>query len=628
MFDFKSAATRERGRFMLRVWIAALAVLVAFGILGWRLYVLQVKQHDGLLQRADSNRTMVLPVPPRRGEIVDRNGEVLARNFLSYTLEVVPGRVGSIDQMLDELEQVIDLSDRQRRQFQRRLREAGPFSEVLLRNDLTDVEAAYFAAQAFRFPGVGLKARWVRQYPQHEVAAHVVGYVGRISERDLESLDRRGDLGNYRGTDIIGKKGIELSWESSLHGRTGIESIEVTARGRPVRTLHRVDPVPGQDLVLSIDLELQRVAEQAFEGRRGALVAIDPNTGDILAFVSQPSFDPNLFVDGIDHESWRQLNESEDHPLVTRPVYGTYPIGSTYKPFVALAALTLGHRTPEQRIFDPGFYEMGGTRFRNAGSIAYGHVDAHRSLVVSSDTYYYSLAERITVDALHDFMKHFSFGQKTGVDIVGERTGILPSTSWKRSAFRDPQQQRWYPGETVSVLIGQGYNAFSIMQLAQATAVLANGGTYYRPRLVTAVKPSDALVPEPLPIEITRKLDLNEQHLKVITDALVDVTVTGTARRAFAGTPYQAAGKTGTIQLFNLKGAKYVESEVDERLRDHAAFMGYAPAENPTIALAVLVENAGWGGAVAAPIARRIFDAWLLPDDQALASRQSPPAQP
>jgi penicillin-binding protein 2 len=628
MFDFKSAATRERSRFILRVWVAGLAVLVAFGLLGWRLYVLQVQQHDGLLQRADSNRTAIVPVPPRRGEIVDRNGEVLARNFLSYTLEVVPAQTGSIDRLIEELEQVVELSDRQKSQFQRRVRDAGPFSEVLLRNDLSDVEAAYFAAQAFRFPGVQLKARWVRQYPQHEVAAHVVGYVGRISERDLELLEQRGERGNYRGTDIIGKKGIELSWESSLHGRTGIESIEVTARGRPMRTLHRIDPEPGSDLVLSIDLRLQRVAEQAFEGRRGALVAIDPNSGEILAFVSQPSFDPNLFVDGIDQESWRQLNESPDHPLVTRPVYGTYPIGSTYKPFVALAAMALGHRTPQTRIFDPGFYEMGGTRFRNAGSIAYGHVDMHKSLVVSSDTYYYSLAERITVDALHDFMKPFSFGQKTGIDLAGERTGILPSTGWKRGAFRQAEQQRWYPGETVSVLIGQGYNAFSIMQLTQATAVLANGGTYYRPRLVKAVKPSDALVPIEVPIEITHTVDLNPAHVKAVHNALVDVTKVGTARRAFAGAPYDAAGKTGTIQLFNLKGGQYKAAEIDERLRDHAAFMGFAPADNPTIAVTVLVENAGWGGAVAAPIARKIFDAWLLPDDPALAHVQAIPSRP
>lgn len=622
MFDFKSANERERSRFGLRVWVAGLVVLMAFGLLGWRLWVLQVQQHQGLLQRADSNRTAVVPIPPRRGEILDRNGEVLARNYLSYTLEVVPAQVDSIDEMLLNLQQVVALSDRQKRQFERRLRESGPYTAVLLRNDLSDTEAAYFAAQAFRFPGVELRARWVRQYPQGLTAAHVVGYIGRISERDLQSLEASNELGNYRGTDIIGKKGIEKSWETQLHGQTGIESLEVTARGKPVQTLHRIDPTPGHDLVLSIDLRLQRIAEKAFEGERGALVAIDPNNGEILAFVSQPSFDPNLFVDGIDHESWKMLNESEDKPLITRPVYGTYPIGSTYKPFVALAAMSLGKRAPDTKIYDPGYYEMGKTRFRNAGSIAYGNVDAHKSLVVSSDTYYYSLAEQITIDALHDFMKPFGFGQKTGIDLAGERTGILPSTDWKKSAFRDPEQQRWYPGETVSVLIGQGYNAFSLMQLAQATAVLANGGTYYRPRLVRAVKQS-GMAPERIDAEIMHEVELDPKGVAAVRDALVDVTKVGTARRAFASAPYKAAGKTGTIQLFNLKGAKYNRDEVDERLRDHSAFMGYAPAENPTIALAVLVENAGWGSEVAAPIARAVFDAWLMPQSEEVASAQA-----
>jgi len=619
MFDFKSASQRERSRFGLRAWVAGLVVLLTFALLGWRLWVLQVQEHPGLLQRADSNRTAVAPIAPRRGEIVDRNGEVLARNYLSYTLDVVPAQVESMDELLVDLEQVIQLSDRQKRQFDRRLRESGPFAEVLLRNDLSDTEAAFFAAQAFRFPGAELKARWVRQYPQGDVAAHVVGYVGRISERDERALEANNELGNYRGTDLIGKKGIEKSWEPTLHGQTGIESVEVTARGRPVRSLHRVDPVPGGDLVVTLDLRLQRIAEQAFAGQRGALVAIDPNNGEILAFVSQPSFDPNLFVDGIDHESWRRLNESEDDPLITRPVYGTYPIGSTYKPFVALAAMALGKRGPDENIYDPGFYEMGKTRFRNAGSVAYGRVDTHKSLVVSSDVYYYSLAELITIDALHDFMKPFSFGQATGIDLIGERRGILPSRDWKKSAFRDPEQQRWYPGETVSVLIGQGYNAFTLMQLAQATAVLANGGTYYKPRLVKAVRPGGEAKAQEVDAQVMHEIDLDPEMVSTVHDALVEVTKVGTARRAFEGTPYDAAGKTGTIQLFNLKGSKYKAEEVDERLRDHSAFMGFAPAANPTIALAVLVENAGWGSEVAAPIARTVFDAWLLPQGDAPA---------
>jgi penicillin-binding protein 2 len=386
-----------------------------------------------------------------------------------------------------------------------------------------------------------------------------------------------------------------------------------------MRTLHRIDPVPGQDLVLSIDMRLQRIAEQAFKGHRGALVAIDPQTGEVLAFVSQPSYDPNLFVDGIDHESWRELNESEDFPLISRPVYGTYPIGSTFKPFVALAAMTTGKRDARTRIFDPGYFEMGKTRFRNAGSVSFGHVDMHKSLVVSSDTYYYSLATEMTIDSLHDFMKPFGFGQRTGIDLESERIGVLPSTDWKKRTFKDKDQQRWYAGETVSVLIGQGYSAFTIMQLAQATSVLANGGDYYKPHLVKAIhhpaQGTQRLTRQPP----THRIDLKPEHVRQVTEALEQVTVTGTARRAFNGVRYPVAGKTGTAQLFNLKGTKYKKEEVDERMRDHSLFMGFAPSRAPTIALAILVENGGWGSEIAAPIAREVFDAWVLRDDTVVA---------
>lgn len=621
MFDFKSAAQRERNRFLIRAWVAGTLVLLAFALIGLRLWVLQVEEHEGLLQRADRNRTAVVPIAPRRGEIVDRNGEVLARNYLSYTLDVVPAEAGNISEMLDALSTVVTLDPVTIRRFKRRVADSGRYAEVMLRNDLSDTEGAYFAAQAFRFPGVKLKARWVRQYPQGESAAHVVGYVGRISEANLQALDEKGVLGNYRGTDIIGKQGIERSWENALHGTTGIESVEVTARGEPMRTLHRIDPEPGNDLILSLDMRLQRIAEQAFENRRGALVAIDPNNGQILAFVSRPSFDPNLFVGGIDHESWRELNESEDVPMLNRPLSGTYPIGSTYKPFVALAALTLGKRDAKTKIYDPGYFEMANQRFRNAGSAAYGHVDMHRSLVVSSDTYYYSLAPEIGIDALHDFMKPFGFGQRTGIDLEAERTGVLPSTDWKRRAFKKPEQQRWFGGETVSAVIGQGYNAFTILQLAQATAVLANGGSYYRPHLVTATQGRDGRVRAVASSEPEHRIALDPKHLQVIREALIEVTRTGTARKAFAGVSYTVAGKTGTAQLFNLKGSRYTKENVDERLQDHSLFMGFAPAETPSIALAVLVENGGWGSEVAAPIARRVMDGWLLQNDQIALSQ-------
>lgn len=398
----------------------------------------------------------------------------------------------------------------------------------------------------------------------------------------------------------------------------------MNARGKPIRTLRRVDPVPGNNLVLSLDMNLQRVAEEAFKGHRGALVAIEPETGDVLAFVSQPSYDPNLFVDGIDHESWRQLNESPDHPLINRPVYGTYPIGSTYKPFMALAALELNKRRAGDRISDPGYFEFGGQRFRNAGSTAFGSLDMHRALVVSSDTYFYSLGPEMGVNAIHDFMKPFGFGQLTGIDIEGEKKGVLPSTEWKRTAYKKREQQKWYAGETISVTVGQGYNSFTLMQLAQATAVLANKGVYMKPHLVRAIE-SNKTGEKTLTVSSpSHVIPLKKENIQVINNALVEVNRSGTARQAFAGAPYQSAGKTGTAQVYSLRGAKYRANEIDERLRDHALFMAYAPANKPTIAVALIVENAGWGGSVAAPIARKIFDAWLLrhPDGSPMQPKQ------
>lgn len=612
MFDFKQTDQQQRKRFLLRAWIAAVFAVVCFALLGWRFWVLQVERHESLAARAENNRIAVLPIPPRRGDIFDRNGEVLARNYLSYTLEVVPGRAGNVDEMLSRLTPVVYVSSADQRRFKRRVNESGRYVSIVLRNNLNETEAAWFSAHSLRFPGVELRARWVREYPQGKAAGHVVGYVGRISEADVGTLEDKGEIGNYRGTDIIGKKGIEKTYEAVLHGKTGFEEVEVTARGKPVRRLRKLDPIPGSNLVLSLDMNLQRIAEAAFKDQRGALVAIEPSTGDVLAFVSQPSYDPNLFIDGIDVESWRRLNESPDHPLINRPVYGTYPIGSTYKPFVALAALELNKRRASDRINDPGFFEFGGQRFRNAGSAYFGSIDMHQALVVSSDTYFYSLAPEIGVNALHDFMKPFGFGQITGIDIDGERKGVLPSTEWKRTAYKKREQQRWYAGETVSVAVGQGYNSFTLMQLAQATAVLANDGTYMRPHLVRTIKNPTSGEERLTVAEASHRIPLKTEHIQAVKRALADVTVSGTARQAFAGAPYQTAGKTGTAQVYSLKGGKYLSSAIDERLRDHALFMAFAPLKDPKIAIAVLVENAGWGGSVAAPIARKVFDAWLL----------------
>jgi len=613
MFEFKKTSHLLKRRMLIRCLVAAITVIILFSSLGARLWYLQVVRYEGLAAQADQNRIAVLPLPPRRGEVLDRNGETIARNYRDYTLTVTPAYVGrDLEALLEELSAVVYLSPRDQRLFLQAVSQGSRYRPQLLRKNLNEVEASWFAAQSYRFPGVNLEARWVREYPQKETAAHVIGYVGRISSADEERLEEEGRLGNYRGTSVIGKKGIELTWEEKLHGETGLEEVEVTASGRPVRVLNRIEPVAGFDLRLSLDLGLQRLAERLFTGYRGALVAIEPATGEILAFVSSPSFDPNLFIDGIDSESWRKLNESEDRPLINRPLFGTYPIGSTYKPFVGLAALEMGKRDAKERIYDPGYFEFGGQRFRNAGGASYGHTDMHRAIVVSSDTYFYSLGPEIGVDNLHDFSKQFGFGQITGIDLDGERKGILPSREWKRKHYADPEQRHWYAGETVSVAVGQGYNSFTLLQLAQATSVLANDGVYMTPHLVTdLIDPqtgdSESLVQEP-----AHTIDLKPEHLEIIKNAMVDVTVSGTARAAFKDAPYKTAGKTGTAQVFSLRGAKYKAEEIEERLRDHALFMAYAPAENPQIALALLVENAGWGATVAAPMARQIFDYWLL----------------
>jgi penicillin-binding protein 2 len=614
MFDFKKNDQQQKNNFTLRVLVAGFFAVCCFGLLSLRFWVLQVDRHEGLSARADSNRVAVVPIPPRRGEIVDRNGEVLARNYLSYTLEVVLARAGNIDELFAALTPIVFISTAEQRRFKRRAAESGKYASIVLRNNLNETEAAFFSANALRFSGVQLRARWVREYPQGKSAGHVVGYVGRISENDVAALEERGETGNYRGTDIIGKKGIEKTYEAVLHGKAGLEELEVTSRGKPVRVLRRVDPTPGSNLVLSLDMGLQRIAEEAFKDLRGALVAIEPATGDVLAFLSQPSFDPNLFIDGIDVESWRLLNESPDHPLINRPVYGTYPIGSTYKPFVALAALELNKRRPNEVISDPGYFEFGGQRFRNSGSTAFGTLDMHRALVVSSDTYFYSLGPEIGVNNLHDFMKPFGFGQLTGIDIEGERRGVLPSTDWKRAAYKNRDQQRWYAGETISIAVGQGYNSFTLMQLAQATAVLANDGVYMKPHLVRTIKNPRTDEQTQTVVEATHKIALKKENIEVIKRALAEVTVSGTAAAAFVGAPYTTAGKTGTAQVYSLRGAKYQSSAIDERLRDHSLFMAFAPANQPKIAIAVVVENAGWGGSVAAPIVRKVFDAWLLRD--------------
>jgi penicillin-binding protein 2 len=599
-------------RFQRRLAIAGGLVLFAFALLFARFFWLQVVQHEYFRTRAEDNRISLVPVVPNRGLIVDRAGMVLARNYSAYTLEITPGKVADLEAAINELAKIVDIQPKDRKRFRRLLEESKNFESLPIRTRLTDQEVARFIAQRFRFPGVDIKARLFRQYPYGDLASHAIGYIGRVNDRDLEAIEKRDAEDNYRGTDHFGKTGLEQKYEFDLHGQTGFEQVEVDSGGRAVRVLARTAPVPGDNLVLTLDMKLQQVVEKAFGARRGALVAIDPSTGGVLALVSMPGYDPNLFVDGIASQDWDALNTSEDKPMVNRALNGAYPPGSTFKPFMALGALELGKRTPQQTISDPGFFNFGGHLFRDDKKGGHGLVDMYKSIVHSCDTYYYVLANDMGIDNISNFMRQLGFGQRTGIDIEGESEGVLPSQEWKRKRFRKPEQQKWYAGETISIGIGQGYNAYTPIQLAQATAAVANDGVMYRPHLVRHIeniRTGERRVIEPQPLRV---LPLKPANVEVIKQAMVGVNKEGTGARAFAGAEYVSAGKTGTAQVYSLKGEKYVAGKVKERLRDHALFIAFAPADRPKIALAVLVENGGFGAQSAAPIARQVLDYYLL----------------
>lgn len=603
-------------RFRFRVGFAAVAVLLAFGILLGRFIWLQVIHYDFYRTRAEDNRIALIPIVPNRGVITDRNGVVLARNYSAFTLEITPSQVDNLETAIDELSAIIDIQPKDRKRFKRLLDEAKNFESIPIRTRLTDAEVAKFAAQRYRFPGIEVKARLFRQYPLANVASHAIGYIGRITDRDLKWIEESEKQATYKGTDHIGKTGLEQHYEFELHGETGYEEVEIDAGGRALRSLKRIAPVSGNNLALTLDAKLQQITEQAFGDRKGALVAIEPSTGGILALVSNPTYDPNLFVDGITPENWRELNEHPSKPMVNRAINGAYPPGSTFKPFMALAALEMGKRTPNQAISDPGYFNFGNHQFRDDKKGGHGSVDMYKSIVHSCDTYYYILANDMGIDNIAKFMGQLGFGQRTGIDIgkddFGESKGVLPSQEWKKQRFKKPEQQKWYAGETISIGIGQGYNAYTPIQLAQATATLANNGVMFRPHLVRYIvdtKTGEKRPVEPQPI---RDLQLKQQNVDVIRRAMVGVNKEGTGTRAFAGAPYETAGKTGTAQVFSLKGAQYKEGAVKKELRDHALFIAYAPADKPTIALAVLVENGGFGAQSAAPIARMVLDYYLL----------------
>lgn len=600
--------SHELRRFHIRLLICALGILLLFLLLFSRFVYLQIIRGDHYSTLAEANRIAIQPLVPNRGLIFDRNGEVLAQNYTAYTLEIIPNQVGNLEQTIDKLATIINITPEDRRRFSKLMRESTRFKSLPIRSRLTDIEVARFAENRFRFPGMDLKARLLRHYPKGELVSHVIGYIGRINDKDLEQLEASNQLKNYRGSLHIGRTGIEKSYESTLHGLTGFEQVETDAVGRPVRTLSLVAPVAGSDLTLSLDIGLQQAATQAFGEFRGALVAMDPSNGEILAFVSKPGFDPNLFVDGIDRLNWRLLNESIDKPLNNRALRGVYPPGSTFKPFMALAGLELGKRSPNHAINDPGFFSLPGSthRFRDWKSGGHGRVDMHKSLVVSCDTYYYMLANDLGINNIYNFIGQFGFGKKTGIDIPGEVNGLLPSPEWKKERFN----QNWFAGDTISVGIGQGFNLATPLQLTFATMLLANNGKAYRPHFVKQQTNHHANLAQSDFVEKMYQLDLKPEHLERVKKALVDVTRPGgTAARIGANAMYTFAGKTGTSQVINIKqGERYIASKINERHRDHALFTAYAPAENPQIVLTVLVENGGSGSGTAAPIARKVLD--------------------
>ncbi|MDH5856638.1 penicillin-binding protein 2 [Lampropedia aestuarii] len=609
MTDFEEVK-HDSSRFMLRVWVVALAVALCLALLGIRAYYLQVIRHDDFMRRAESNRTAVVPIVPYRGNIVDRNGVLLASNYSAYTLEIWPSRVRDLEGTLNELAQIIDIQPIHRRRFARLRSEAGPYDSLPIRTQLTEEEVARFTAQSYRFPGVQIAARLFRSYPMGTTASHVVGYIGRINQRDVERIEEREEEANYRGSTHIGKTGIEDRYESELHGITGVEELEKSSAGRPIRVMDTSPARSGSTVVLSLDVKLQQLIERLYGNRRGALVAIDPQNGEILAMVSMPTYDPNLFVEGIDQENWQALNESLDRPLFNRALRGTYPPGSTYKPFMALAALETGSRGANTIIQDNGTWTLAGHNYRSGHAV--GPTDMRRSIERSSNVYYYSLAYEMGVDKIHDFMKPLGFGQITGIDLNGEGRGILPSRDWKREAFSDARRKNWIPGDTVSLGIGQGYNSFTMLQLASAVATLANGGTRYTPHLakgrLDAMRNELLGIPQPAP----EPLGYSKENIQVIFDGMERVAQTGSSRRIFGSAPYRSAGKTGTAQAATVgQRERYNAAKLAESQRDHSLYIAFAPVENPQIAIALIVENAGFGAAAAAPIARRVMDYWL-----------------
>ncbi|MDA0236913.1 MAG: penicillin-binding protein 2 [Proteobacteria bacterium] len=597
--------------FKFRIRGSIIAMLIMSALLLGRLFYLQIVNTEYYQVRAENNRINATPILPNRGLIYDSKGKVLAKNYSSYALELLLRDNDDPYKVINRLADLIVITREDFRRIEDALSATSRFSNIVIRDDLSEGEVALFTSYAYLFPEIQLSAQLYREYPYGEMTSHLLGHVTRVSEADLQMLEQKGLKTAYTNSDWIGKLGIEAFYENTLRGQLGLNYVEVDSRGTELRLLERQNPISGKSIVLSIDIALQRVAYEAFADQNGALIALDPNDGSVLAFVSKPGYDPSYFVRGFDTTTWQQILDSIDRPLVNRVSSGVYPPASTLKPFLALAGLEENIRTPTWSMWDPGYYSLRGSnyKFRDWQAGGHGQVNLHKAIVESVDTYFYKLADDLGIDMIHQYLTRFGFGAKTGIDLPSESNGIAPSRDWKQRRFGTP----WYPGDTISVGIGQGYNLVTPLQLAVATAGIANGHSLIQPMLFkTELNTNHRQDARMISLARARPLNMSSQHVKVLRKAMEDVMRPGgTAGNAAAGATYTMAGKTGTAQVFGLKGADYDESNIKKKLRDHALFIGYAPAEIPKIALAVVVENGGHGGSVAAPIARKVFDAYF-----------------
>lgn len=600
---------KESTLFRARALVVSIIVTAVFGLLLLRLYNLQITHNAHYQTLSNDNRVRVEAIPPMRGLIFDHEGALLADNKPNYRLVITPSSVDDMEALLSALSDIIAIQPYELKRFRKELRRKQSFQKIPLVYNLSDREVAKFAVMQYYFPGVEISASSMRYYPQGKHFAHVMGYVGRINESDLLRLDKR----DYAGTSYIGKLGLEKKYESHLHGEVGYKHVEINAQGRPLRVLKTQAPISGIDLQLSLHQSLQMQAQTLLEGRKGAIVAMDPNNGDILAFASQPTYNPNLFVNGIGQKAYSQLRDNPDQPLFNRALVGQYPPGSTVKPLVAMAALEYQIMAPEQTMYAGPHFRLPGNarKYRDWKKGGHGIVDMSKAIAQSCDVYFYHVGHQMGIDNMHQFLSKFGLGQLTGIDTVGEIDGLLPSRIWKVNARGEP----WFPGETVITSIGQGYMLTTPLQLALMTSYLATQGQTFQPRMVKAMRSVDEGDWQPIAPTPMEAIEIDDpQHWQVITQAMQDVVHRpyGTAKSISEGLSYNIAGKTGTAQVFSIaQDAEYDEEIVPENLRDHSLFVAFAPADRPQIALAVIVENGGSGSATAAPIARQLIDSYL-----------------